>query len=80
MQLDRRRFSPAIIMIFLNPVRAVDRWFQLHFVLSRQANSQGYRVLWFTFPTAIEAIVVGLFWVLSTVLCCIGYKTFAENI
>ena len=66
--------------MIINPIRAADRWFQLHFVLPSPLGSQGHRVLWFTFPSRIEAVLVGLFWLQSTVLCCVGYETFAENI
>lgn len=38
------------------------------------------RFLCWTFPTRLDAIILGLFWTLNTVLSCVSYPTFEGNL
>lgn len=55
-------------------------WIQTNLIIPAPLASSRRRLLWWTFPGRIHAIVVLLFWILSIVLCLIGYRTFSDNI
>lgn len=55
-------------------------WINIHLVVASPLPSHGRYILWWTFPTRIEAVVTFAFWILSTVLCIVGYRTFSGNI
>lgn len=48
---------------------------QTHLVIAKPTP-----FLWLTLPSRLDAIVLGLFWVLNTVLCAITYPTFEGNL
>ncbi|KAL4936431.1 hypothetical protein BDV06DRAFT_205013 [Aspergillus oleicola] len=70
--------EPAFLR--LSPFHRIYHWFQTHFLVSTTFPSRGRKFLWWTFSSRSEAIVTLGFWVLSIVLCCVGYRLFPENI
>lgn len=48
---------------------------QTHLVVAKPTQ-----FLWLTLPSRLDAIVLGLFWILNIVLCATGYPTFDGNI
>lgn len=48
---------------------------QTHLVVAKPTQ-----FLWLTLPSRLDAIVLGLFWILNTALCAISYPTFDGNI
>ncbi|KAF7169015.1 hypothetical protein CNMCM5623_001868 [Aspergillus felis] len=65
---------------FLTPVSSIYDWIQTNLIIPAPLASSRRRLLWWTFPGRIHAIVVLLFWILSIVLCLGGYRTFSDNI
>ncbi|EAW22133.1 ferric reductase family protein [Aspergillus fischeri NRRL 181] len=65
-------FFPSLLLIYY--------WIQTSLIIPAPLASSRRRLLWWTFPGRIHAIVVLLFWILSIVLCLIGYRTFSDNI
>ncbi|PYI02456.1 FRE family ferric-chelate reductase [Aspergillus sclerotiicarbonarius CBS 121057] len=55
-------------------------WLQTHLVVSSPLSSPRRQLLWWTFPTRIEAVTIILFWVLSAVFCTLGYRVVEGNI
>ncbi|KAL4955189.1 ferric reductase like transmembrane component-domain-containing protein [Aspergillus filifer] len=70
--------NPALLRY--SPLRRIYHWFQTHFLVSTAIPYCGRQFLWWTFSSRGEALVTLGFWVLSIVLCCIGYRLFPENI
>ncbi|KNG89121.1 FRE family ferric-chelate reductase [Aspergillus nomiae NRRL 13137] len=62
------------------PFITIYHWIQTYIITSSPLPSRGRYLLWWTFPTRIEAILVVLFWVLSAVLSSVSYRLFPENI
>lgn len=48
---------------------------QTHLIVAKPTQ-----FLWLTLPSRLDAIVLGLFWILNTVLCAISYPTFEGNL
>ncbi|RHZ43508.1 ferric reductase family protein [Aspergillus thermomutatus] len=65
---------------FLIPVLSIYHWIQTNLIIPPPLASSRRRLLWWTFPGRIHAIIVLLFWILSVVLCLVGYRTFSDNI
>ncbi|GIK05003.1 hypothetical protein Aspvir_009102 [Aspergillus viridinutans] len=65
---------------FITPVLLIYDWIQTNLIIPVPLASSRRRLLWWTFPGRIHAIVVLLFWILSIVLCLVGYRTFSDNI
>ncbi|KAF7125674.1 hypothetical protein CNMCM5793_001913 [Aspergillus hiratsukae] len=65
---------------FLTPVLSIYYWIQTNLIIPAPLASSRRRLLWWTFPGRIHAIIVLLFWILSIVLCLVGYRTFSDNI
>ncbi|GFF31374.1 ferric/cupric reductase transmembrane component 2 [Aspergillus udagawae] len=65
---------------FLTPVLSIYGWIQTNLIIPAPLASSRRRLLWWTFPGRIHAIIVLLFWILSIVLCLVGYRTFSDNI
>ncbi|GFF78671.1 putative plasma membrane ferric-chelate reductase [Aspergillus lentulus] len=65
---------------FLTPALLIYDWIQTNLIIPAPLASSRRQLLWWTFPGRIHAIVVLLFWILSIVLCLIGYRTFSDNI
>ncbi|KAL4898075.1 FRE family ferric-chelate reductase [Aspergillus ambiguus] len=55
-------------------------WVQTHILISPPIPSQGRQVLWWTFPTRAEALVVLVFWFLSITFCAVDYRAFPGNL
>jgi len=62
------------------PWSSLIHWLQTHLVLPAPLPNGGRNLLGFTYTTRVEALVVGGFWFLSTLLSFLGYRTFAGNI
>ncbi|KAI9039537.1 ferric reductase family protein [Aspergillus affinis] len=62
------------------PFREMYNWINTHLVVASPLPSHGRHILWWAFPTRIEALVTFAFWTISTVLCMVGYRTFLGNI
>ncbi|PWY68399.1 FRE family ferric-chelate reductase [Aspergillus heteromorphus CBS 117.55] len=72
--------SLARVRWLWKPSHAVYHWLQTHLVVSSPLPARGRRFFWWTFPTRIEAIATMLFWILSIILCTIGYRLLPGNI
>ena len=55
--------------------QALSRLFQTHLVVPAPRQFLGL-----TLPTRIDAVILGLFWLLNTVLSCVSYPTFEGNL
>ncbi|KAE8153198.1 FRE family ferric-chelate reductase [Aspergillus avenaceus] len=55
-------------------------WLQTHVITPGPLPSRGRRVLCWTFPTRIEALIISAFWLMSTILCFICYRLMSGNI
>ncbi|KAJ5586642.1 hypothetical protein N7450_006429 [Penicillium hetheringtonii] len=62
------------------PWSSLIHWLQTHLVLPAPLPNGGRNLLGFTYTTRAEALVVGGFWLLSTLLSFLGYRTFPGNI
>ncbi|PKX93593.1 ferric reductase family protein [Aspergillus novofumigatus IBT 16806] len=65
---------------FLTTILSIYDWIHTNLIIPSPLASSRRRLLWWTFPGRIHAIVVFVFWILSTVLCLVGYRTFSDNI
>ncbi|RAQ51881.1 FRE family ferric-chelate reductase [Aspergillus flavus] len=70
----------ALSRILYTPFATVYHWIQTYIITSSPLPSGGRYLLWWTFPTRVEAIIVVLFWVLSSVLSSVSYRIFSDNI
>jgi ferric-chelate reductase len=55
-------------------------WVQTHLIVPAPLPDGRRQLLGFTYTTRAEALVVAGFWLLSTVLSVVGYRTFPGNI
>ncbi|PWY91698.1 FRE family ferric-chelate reductase [Aspergillus sclerotioniger CBS 115572] len=62
------------------PLDGVYHWVQTHLVVSSPLSAPRRQLLWWTFPTRIEAVTILLFWVMSAVFCTLGYRVVEGNI
>lgn len=70
----------ALSRILYTPFATVYHWIQTYIITSSPLPSGGRYPLWWTFPTRVEAIIVVLFWLLSSVLSSVSYRIFSDNI
>ncbi|PYH42285.1 ferric reductase family protein [Aspergillus saccharolyticus JOP 1030-1] len=73
------RTSPGLRTLCL-PVQKLCHWVQVYLVVPHPLRSNGRKVLWWTFPTRLEAIVVLAFWILSIIVCTASYRLIPNNI
>ncbi|KAF5862206.1 hypothetical protein ETB97_011911 [Aspergillus alliaceus] len=66
--------------VIYTPLAAIYHWVATYVLIPSPQPSRGRRLLWWTFPTRIEAIIVFLFWLLSIVLSSVSYRIFPDNI
>lgn len=62
------------------PLDGTYHWLQTHLVVPAPLPSSRRKLLWWTFPTRIEAVTVLLFWVLSVVVCTLEYRPVEGNL
>ncbi|PYH34169.1 ferric reductase family protein [Aspergillus neoniger CBS 115656] len=62
------------------PLDGIYHWLQTHLVVPAPLSSPRRKLLWWTFPTRIEAVTVLLFWVLSVVVCTLEYRPVEGNL
>ncbi|KAL5340243.1 ferric reductase like transmembrane component-domain-containing protein [Aspergillus crustosus] len=74
-----RHNTPSQRRIYF-PFRRVYHWIQTHFLVATALPSEGREFFWWTFSNRAEALVTVGFWILSTVVCFIGYCASSENI
>ncbi|PLB47489.1 FRE family ferric-chelate reductase [Aspergillus steynii IBT 23096] len=74
------RQQHPLVRTFGSPFRRMYSWIHTHLVVASPLPSHGRHILWWTFPTRVEAVVTFTFWVISIVLCMVGYRTFSGNI
>ncbi|RAL15780.1 ferric reductase family protein [Aspergillus homomorphus CBS 101889] len=73
------RSSPGLRRLCV-PFQKIYHWVQMHLVVPHPLQSQGRKLLWWTFPTRLEAVIVFFFWVLSMVVCTVSYRLIPNNI
>ncbi|KAE8372399.1 ferric reductase like transmembrane component-domain-containing protein [Aspergillus bertholletiae] len=81
--LDHVRIDPTrstVSRILYTPFVTVYHWIQTYIITPSPLPSGGRHLLWWTFPTRAEAIIVVLFWLLSSVLSSVSYRIFPDNI
>lgn len=66
--------------VLYTPFATIYHWIQTYIITASPVPSGGRYLLWWTFPTRVEAIIVILFWVLSSVLSSVSYRLFPDNI
>ncbi|OJJ45856.1 hypothetical protein ASPZODRAFT_160065 [Penicilliopsis zonata CBS 506.65] len=74
-----RRLGRSIPSVLCVPFRALYESVQTHLIVPAPLGA-GRKILWCTLPTRIVAIVVAIYWALSILACCVGYRLFSENI
>lgn len=62
------------------PWKGIVHWMQTHLIVPAPLPMGGRKLLGCTYTNRAEALVVVGFWLLSTVLSVIGYRTFPGNI
>lgn len=74
-----RRFSESHGLL-LAPFHWLVHQIRTHILVPATLGTYHQRLFyWCTIPSRAETIVVSSFWVLSTVLACINYKTYPDN-
>ncbi|PYI23140.1 putative plasma membrane ferric-chelate reductase [Aspergillus violaceofuscus CBS 115571] len=62
------------------PLQNLRHWIQVYLVVPHPLRSHSRKLLWWTFPTRLDAIVVLLFWALSIAVCTVSYRLIPDNI
>lgn len=60
---------------------AAQHWIRTNLIIPATFGTYHQRLFWWCMiPTRIETIVVGLFWILNFVICCVSYEIFYPNV
>ncbi|KAK6379383.1 hypothetical protein LTS17_006301 [Exophiala oligosperma] len=61
-------------------ISSIHHWFRAHIIIPATYGSYHSRpLLWSTIPTRMETIVVSCFYVMTFILCCVGYYIIYPN-
>ncbi|GKZ24124.1 hypothetical protein AbraIFM66951_008937 [Aspergillus brasiliensis] len=73
------QWAPSRIRWLWIPLDGIYHWLQTHLVVPAPLSTRR-KLLWWTFPTRIEAVTVLLFWALSVVFCTLEYRPVEGNL
>ena len=64
-----------------NPIESAYDWTRTHFTMPGMIPDRHKQLTWgCTFPTRADAFVIGSFWLVSLLLCCVNYDAFQGNL
>lgn len=64
-----------------SPIGSAYDWTRTHITMPGMIPDRHRQLTWgCTFPTRVDAFVIGSFWLVSFLLCCVNYDAFQGNL